>query len=55
MYRLFDTVMLMSEGRIAYYGAGSDVLSYFAKLGYEPEPNYNTADFLSNVFLISFC
>lgn len=47
MYRLFDTVLLMSEGRIAYYGPADEALDYFAKLGFEPEPNYNPADFLS--------
>ena len=47
MFGLFDVLLLMWEGRIAYFGPGADALAYLSNLGYEPQPNYNPADFLS--------
>jgi ATP-binding cassette subfamily G (WHITE) protein 2 len=41
--------MLLSEGRLMYFGAAADACSYFAKLGYELPPNYNPADYLLDI------
>jgi len=47
MFFTFDTVLLLSGGRVAYYGAPRDVLNDFALLGYSCDASqYNPADFI---------
>lgn len=46
VYQMFDSVLLLSEGKCLYYGKGSDAMSYFAAIGYSPSFPMNPADFL---------
>nr|XP_039271190.1 ABC transporter G family member 9-like [Styela clava] len=47
MFFLFDTILLLTEGKIAYYGSPNDVLDHFAELGHSCDiPHYNPADFI---------
>ncbi|XP_041029933.1 ABC transporter G family member 27-like isoform X3 [Carcharodon carcharias] len=46
IYHMFDKLLLMSEGEIAYYGASSKILEFFAALGLYCTPHYNPADFI---------
>ncbi|KAK8947735.1 ABC transporter G family member 25 [Platanthera guangdongensis] len=46
VYRMFDAVMLMAEGRCLYYGRGRDAVDYFVSVGFSPEPFVNPADFM---------
>ncbi|KAL6062120.1 ABC2 type transporter superfamily protein [Balamuthia mandrillaris] len=46
---LFDNVIIMAAGEIAYFGPLKRSLSYFRALGYECPPNINPADFLQEV------
>ncbi|XP_043712190.1 ABC transporter G family member 25-like [Telopea speciosissima] len=46
VYQMFDSVLVMSEGRCIYYGKGSDAMHYFASIGFSPSFPVNPADFL---------
>ncbi|KAL3510878.1 hypothetical protein ACH5RR_030279 [Cinchona calisaya] len=47
MYRMFDKVLVLSEGYPIYSGNASLVMEYFASIGYIPGFNFvNPADFL---------
>lgn len=46
IFELFDRFLLISHGQIVYHGRTSEVLPYFAKLGYVPQKNWNPSDYL---------
>ncbi|XP_020573656.1 ABC transporter G family member 25 [Phalaenopsis equestris] len=46
VYGMFDSVMLMAEGRCIYYGRGRDAVDYFASIGFVSEIFVNPADFM---------
>jgi len=43
---LFDKVLLLARGKVAYYGKAKGVTQYFGKLGYHCPRGYNLADFM---------
>nr|XP_053629074.1 protein white-like [Cherax quadricarinatus] len=45
VFALFDRVLLMGEGRVAFLGSTSDALQFFSGLGRSCPKNYNPADF----------
>ncbi|GAB2271933.1 ABC transporter G member 25 [Dionaea muscipula] len=45
VYQVFDSVLLMSEGRGLYYGKGSEAMTYFEGVGFSPSFPMNPADF----------
>ncbi|XP_065906229.1 broad substrate specificity ATP-binding cassette transporter ABCG2-like [Dysidea avara] len=50
IYKLFDTLTLLSKGELVYHGiAGDFALQYFNSLGYECERHDNPADFFLDV------
>ena len=44
-FALFDRLILLSQGRVAYYGSSVDAMPFFSKLGFQCPTNYNPADF----------
>ncbi|XP_078062233.1 uncharacterized protein LOC144488081 [Mustelus asterias] len=46
IYHMFDKLLLMSDGEIAYYGPSSEILEFFASVGLHCTPHYNPADFI---------
>ena len=47
MFSMFDNIMLLSAGRMAYIGPPSRVITYFESIGFPfPGTAYNPADFL---------
>jgi ATP-binding cassette subfamily G (WHITE) protein 1 len=42
---MFDKVLLLSRGEAAFYGKASDMVSYFAAIGYQCPTYSNPADF----------
>jgi len=53
MFFQFDDVLLLSGGRIAYYGSPEDVLKEFQEMGFSCDStHYNPADFIRK--LLSF-
>ncbi|KAI9835623.1 MAG: hypothetical protein M1837_003696 [Sclerophora amabilis] len=49
LYDLFDKVVLIDQGRCAYYGPTEDAKAYFEGLGFQCPPRWTTADFLTSV------
>lgn len=46
IFNLFDDLLILSRGRVAYYGPTQDAVDYFARQGY-PCPEYsNPADYI---------
>mmetsp|Transcript_20552 Transcript_20552/g.32575 ORF Transcript_20552/g.32575 Transcript_20552/m.32575 type:complete len:576 (-) Transcript_20552:298-2025(-) len=45
----FDLTLLLSKGKVAYFGAASQALSYFKTLGFQAPPQMNPADFLIEI------
>lgn len=49
LYDLFDKVVLIEDGRCAYFGRTEDAKAYFENLGFECPPRWTTPDFLTSV------
>ncbi|RXG68225.1 Protein white [Armadillidium vulgare] len=52
VFALFDRVLLLSEGRLAYLGLTSDALKFFSGMGKTCPLNYNPADFFISTLAI---
>ncbi|KAG2321703.1 hypothetical protein Bca52824_014916 [Brassica carinata] len=46
VFQMFDTVLLLSEGRCLFVGKGRDAMAYFDSVGFSPAFPMNPADFL---------
>lgn len=46
---MFDQVLLLTEGRVAFFGDPNDSLEFFADNGYICPLNYNPADYLIGI------
>ncbi|KAF5735414.1 ABC transporter G family member 25 [Tripterygium wilfordii] len=46
VYQMFDSVLVLSEGRCLYIGKGSEAMNYFESVGFSPCFPMNPADFL---------
>jgi ABC-type multidrug transport system ATPase subunit len=51
MFGLFDKLMLLSEGCVAYYGPAAEAQGYFFSIGYPFPPNYNPCDYLMQLVI----
>ncbi|XP_061150178.1 broad substrate specificity ATP-binding cassette transporter ABCG2 isoform X1 [Syngnathus typhle] len=49
IYRLFDSLTLLVNGRQVYHGPANSALDYFSEIGYICEPHNNPADFFLDV------
>ncbi|XP_077354946.1 broad substrate specificity ATP-binding cassette transporter ABCG2 isoform X2 [Festucalex cinctus] len=49
IYRLFDSLTLLVNGRQVYHGRADSALDYFSEIGYTCEPHNNPADFFLDV------
>ncbi|KAI4120948.1 MAG: hypothetical protein LQ338_006657 [Usnochroma carphineum] len=49
LYKWFDKVVLIDEGRCLYYGLTRHAAAYFEGLGFERPARWTTADFLTSV------
>ncbi|CAF4166636.1 unnamed protein product [Rotaria magnacalcarata] len=45
IFKIFDTVMFMCQGRCLYHGSTKDVVPFFSSYDYQCEPYDNPADF----------
>uniref|UniRef100_A0A0X3NNG1 ABC transporter domain-containing protein n=2 Tax=Schistocephalus solidus TaxID=70667 RepID=A0A0X3NNG1_SCHSO len=53
IYKLFDSLTLLANGRIVYHGAAGDCpVSYFRRLGYKVSDHENPADFFIDLLHI---
>ncbi|RWS29370.1 ABC transporter G family member 21-like protein, partial [Leptotrombidium deliense] len=46
IFFLFDRLLLLSNGKLAYFGSVEDVVPFFSRIGYQIEPHFNPADFM---------
>ncbi|XP_055525675.1 protein white isoform X2 [Wyeomyia smithii] len=53
LYCLFDKVLLMAEGRVAFLGSPYQAAEFFSQLGIPCPPNYNPADFYVQMLAIA--
>ena len=47
-FQLFDDLLLLSEGKLMYFGEISNVRNYMAEIGYEAEAEVGTAEHILN-------
>ncbi|RMX58452.1 hypothetical protein pdam_00022053 [Pocillopora damicornis] len=52
VYAMFDSILLMAEGRVAYMGSTADAIPYFSGLGYPCPMNFNPADYFVHTLAI---
>ncbi|KAA8546312.1 hypothetical protein F0562_002949 [Nyssa sinensis] len=46
VYQMFNSVLVLSEGKCLYFGKGSEAMGYFDSVGFSPSFPMNPADFL---------
>ncbi|KAK9764073.1 ATP-binding cassette transporter snq2 [Basidiobolus ranarum] len=49
IYKEFDKVLLLDQGRCVYFGPAQEARGYFTKLGFQSNPRQTTSDFLTSV------
>ncbi|XP_013397450.1 ATP-binding cassette sub-family G member 2 [Lingula anatina] len=49
IFRLFDSIMLLSQGESVFHGPCKEALQYFSSIGYECEEHNNPPDFFLDV------
>ncbi|KAJ1642731.1 ATP-binding cassette transporter snq2 [Coemansia asiatica] len=49
IYRLFDKVMVIDDGRQLYFGPADKAVAYFERIGIEKPPRQTTSDFLTGL------
>ncbi|PTB69200.1 hypothetical protein BBK36DRAFT_1193534 [Trichoderma citrinoviride] len=47
IYKLFDKVMVIDEGRQVYFGPAKEARAYFEGLGFLPQPRQTTPDYVT--------
>ncbi|XP_063236423.1 protein white-like [Bacillus rossius redtenbacheri] len=52
VFALFDKVLLMAEGRVAFLGSAAEACLFFRKLGAACPTNYNPADFFIQLLAV---
>ncbi|XP_057469407.1 ABC transporter G family member 25 isoform X1 [Actinidia eriantha] len=46
VYQMFNSALVLAEGRCIYFGKGSEAMAYFESVGFSPSFPMNPADFL---------
>eukprot|EP00475_Leptophrys_vorax_P003406 TRINITY_DN12009_c0_g1_i1.p1 TRINITY_DN12009_c0_g1~~TRINITY_DN12009_c0_g1_i1.p1 ORF type:complete len:643 (+),score=189.13 TRINITY_DN12009_c0_g1_i1:173-1930(+) len=54
IWNLFDKVMLLSEGKLMYFGAADQAVPHFERLGFPMPANYNPADHLLDIISVDY-
>ncbi|KAK2147170.1 hypothetical protein LSH36_566g01084 [Paralvinella palmiformis] len=52
LFAMFDQIMFMAEGRVAFLGPKNDATKFLSGLGYQCPVNYNISDFFINTLAI---
>lgn len=52
LFALFDKILLMAEGRVAFLGTAAETANFFTNLNAPCPPNYNPADFYVQMIAI---
>ena len=51
---LFDSILLLSEGRTVYFGPSTGATQYFTELGHPPEPFMSPAESILQLVNVDF-
>lgn len=51
IFKLFDTVLLLTSGHPIYLGPSASVLPYFFSYGFKPDEHENPADFVLDILI----
>ncbi|KAJ2080619.1 hypothetical protein H4R24_002940 [Coemansia sp. RSA 988] len=54
IFNTFDKVILLSQGRIVYFGPTSDSIRYFESIGYQCPMHENPADFFIDLMTLDY-
>ena len=55
MYYMFDNLLLLAKGKVAYFGPVKEAMTYFANLGLRCDLQYNPADYMSECMIHVTC
>ncbi len=55
VFNLFDNVMILTRGEIAFLGTRQEALTHFSGLGYVCNPTLNPAEFLRKYYISCHC
>lgn len=53
IYQLFDRLLLLTEGKVAYFGKANEATAYFKSIGYPCPVEYNPADYLIDLVTLT--
>uniref|UniRef100_T1JB20 Protein white n=1 Tax=Strigamia maritima TaxID=126957 RepID=T1JB20_STRMM len=53
LYALFDKILFLAEGRVAFLGTRNDALSFFNNLNFHCPSNYNPADYFIHTLAVT--
>ena len=54
IFQMFDSLMLLSEGRCMYFGPAQESIAYFTRLGFACPPNFNPGDYFMDILSRDF-
>ncbi|KAJ2080617.1 hypothetical protein H4R24_002938 [Coemansia sp. RSA 988] len=54
IFNMFDKVILLSQGRVVYFGPTSSVISYFGDLGHQCPMHENPADYFVRMMTLDY-
>lgn len=54
IFKMFDILLLLSEGKTMYYGPAKDAVHFFSEAQFKCPVNYNPADFFLDVVSMDF-
>ncbi|KAJ2696459.1 hypothetical protein H4218_004595 [Coemansia sp. IMI 209128] len=54
IFNIFDKVILLSQGRVVYFGPTSTAIEYFASIGYQCPMHENPADYFIDLMTLDY-
>jgi ABC-type multidrug transport system ATPase subunit len=54
LFELFDNLVVLAEGRLAYFGPANGTIEHFSKIGYKCPPMFNPADYMLQITSIDY-
>ncbi len=54
IYKMFDLLLLLSEGRVMFFGPAKEAVGYFTDAGFPTPPEFNPADFFLDVVSMDY-
>eukprot|EP01134_Creolimax_fragrantissima_P006164 CFRG6164T1 len=52
IYAMFDNLLLLSQGRVVYFGPAQDAVTYFSKLDFNAPTHFNPADYFIDLLSV---